>query len=324
MRIIYFGSAAFGIPSLEAINTSRHELAAVFTQPARPAGRHRSHPTPTDVCQWAQENDIPFFEAKNINTDEMKEQVAAFKADLLVVIAFGQKVSQDVIALQKYGAVNVHGSLLPKYRGAAPIHYAIMNGEAETGISIITLADKMDAGLVLAQGKTPITADDNFQTVHDRLSHLSVDVLLRTIDELEAGTATFTEQNEAQVTYAHRFQKKDGYIDWNRPAAELVNQIRGLWPWPSAQSVYVSSETGKHWRVIVSRARVVEKVNADDDITGQMDENLHVICGQDALEIIELKPAGSHLMNYEAFVNGHKCQPGDLFISADKALNGIF
>ncbi len=324
MRILYFGSAAFGIPSLEAIHHSRHELAAVFTQPSRPAGRHRSKLTPTDVCQWAQKNEIPSFEAKNINTDEMKAKIAEFDADLLVVIAFGQKVSQDVIALQKHGAVNVHGSLLPKYRGAAPIHYAIMNGETETGISIITLADKMDAGLVLAQGKTPITADDNFQTVHDRLSHLSVEVLLRTIDELEAGTATFTEQNESQVTYAHRFQKKDGYIDWDRPAAELANQIRGLWPWPSAQSMYVCSKTGKQWRVTISQARAVEKVNAEDDITGQMDNDLHVICGQGALEILELKPAGSHLMTYEAFVNGHKCQPGDLFISADKALDGIF
>lgn len=323
MRILYFGSASFGLPSLEAIYHSRHELVGVFTQPARPAGRHRSHLTPTDVCQWAQKNEIPCIEAKNINSDEMKEKVAAFGADLLVVIAFGQKVSQDVIGLQKYNAINVHGSLLPKYRGAAPIHYAIINGESETGISIITLADKMDAGLVLAQGKTPINADDNFQTVHDRLSHVSVDVLLRTIDEIEAGAATFTEQDPSQVTYAHRFQKKDGFIHWDRSASDIANQIRGLCPWPSAQSVYVCSKTGKSWRVIISKARAVEKANAVDDVTGQMDSDLHVTCGEGALEILEIKPAGSHLMSYEAFVNGHKCRPGDLFISADKALNGI-
>lgn len=324
MRIIYFGSAAFGIPSLEAIHDSRHELVGVFTQPARPSGRHRSRPTPTDVCQWAQKRNIPCIEAKNINIDKIKEQIAAFKADLLVVIAFGQKVSQEVIALQKHGAVNVHGSLLPKYRGAAPIHYAIMDGETETGISIITLADKMDAGQVLAQGKTSITSDDTFKTVHDRLSHLSIDVLMKTIAQLENETAVFTEQDESQVTYAHRFQKKDGYIDWDRPATEIVNHIRGLWPWPCAQSVYICSKTGKSWRVIFSKARAVEKANPNDDITGQLDDNLNVTCGDGALQILQLKPAGSHLMSYDAYVNGHNCRHGDLFISADKAFNGIF
>ncbi|MHC4551688.1 MAG: methionyl-tRNA formyltransferase [Planctomycetota bacterium] len=323
MRIIYFGSASFGIPSLEAIHQSRHELVGIFTQPARPAGRHRSKLTPTDVCKWANANDVPCIEAKNINTDEMKAQIAALKPDLTVVIAFGQKVSQDVINLAAHKAVNVHGSLLPKYRGAAPIHYAIMNGEAETGISIITLADKMDAGLVLSQGKTPITPDDNFQTVHDRLSVLSVDVLMDTIDQIENGTATFTEQDEPLVTYAHRFKKQDGYINWDRPAAEIVNHIRGLWPWPSAQSVYVCSKTGKSWRVTLSAARAVEKADPKDDITGQLDTNLNVICGDGALQILELKPAGSHMMSYEAYVNGHNCCPGDLFISADKAFNGI-
>ena len=323
MRILYFGSAAFGIPSLEAIHHSRHDLVGIFTQPSRPAGRHRSQLTPTDVCNWANDNNIPCIEANNINTDEMKSQIAAMKADLLVVIAFGQKVSQDVIGLQTHGAVNVHGSLLPKYRGAAPIHYAIMNGETETGISIITLADKMDAGLVLAQGKTDVTPDDTFQTVHDRLSVLSVDVLMNTIDRIENGTAVYTEQDESQVTYAHRFQKKDGYIDWERPAADIVNQIRGLWPWPSAQSVYVSAETGKHWRVTLSKAVAVEKASSNDDICGQLDANLNVTCGRGALQILELKPAGSALMGFDAYVNGHNCRSGDLLLSADKALNGI-
>ena len=323
MRIIYFGSAAFGIPSLEAIHHSRHELVGIFTQPSRPAGRHRSQLTPTDVCIWANDNNITCIEAKNINNDDMKDQIAAMKADLLVVIAFGQKVSQEVIGLQPHGAVNVHGSLLPKYRGAAPIHCAIMNGEAETGISIITLADKMDAGLVLAQGKTDITPDDNFQTVHDRLSVLSVDVLMNTIDQLENGTATFTEQDESRVTYAHRFKKQDGYIDWERPAADIVNHIRGLWPWPSAQSVYVCSKTGKSWRVTLSSAHAVEKADPGDNICGQLDANLNVTCGQGALQILELKPAGSHMMTYDAYVNGHNCCPGDLFISAEKAFNGI-
>ncbi|MBL7215864.1 MAG: methionyl-tRNA formyltransferase [Phycisphaerae bacterium] len=324
MRIIYFGSAQFGIPSLEAISHSRHELVRVFTQPARPSGRHRSKPTPTDVAIWCQKHTIPCIEAKNINKPEMVRQIADCKADLLVVIAFGQKVSQEVIGLQKHGAVNVHGSLLPKYRGAAPIHWAMVNGEIETGISIITLADRMDAGMILAQGKMPIGPEDTFQTMHDKLSELSVPVLMQTIEQLANGTATFTEQDESQVTYAHKLQKKDGFIDWEKPAGQIVNQIRGLWPWPSAQSVYVSAESGKHWRVTISNARALPRESKTGDVVGQLDENLHVICEQGVLDILELKPAGSGLMNFESYVNGHNCQPGDLFVSADIAMNGIF
>ena len=324
MRIIYFGSAQFGIPSLEAMHTSSHELVQVFTQPARPSGRHRSKPTPTDVARWCQKHHVPCTEAQNINKPDMLGQVAGCKADLLVVIAFGQKVSQGVIGLQQHGAVNVHGSLLPKYRGAAPIHWAMMNGETETGVSIITLAERMDAGSILAQGKIPIDPDDTFQTMHNKLSDLSVPILMKTIEQLNNNTATFTEQDESLVTYAHKLQKKDGFIDWENSAVQITNQIRGLWPWPSAQSVYVSAESGKHWRVTLAKARPVERTTKPDDVTGQLDENLNVICGQGGLKILELKPAGSGLMTFDAYVNGHNCKPGDLFVSADIAMNGIF
>lgn len=323
MRIIYFGSAQFGIPCLEAIQGSRHELVEVFTQPARPSGRHRSQPTPTDVELWCRENAVPCIESANVNKPPMVAKIAACRADLLVVIAFGQKVSREVIGLHRHGAINVHASLLPKYRGAAPIHWAIMNGEPETGVSIITLADKMDAGLVLAQAKTPIAPDDTFQTLHDKLAKLSVPVLMQTIDQLENGTAIFTEQDESRVTYAHKLQKQTGFIDWDRAAEQIADQIRGLWPWPSAQSVYVSAETGRHWRVAVARARPVQSKSTSDKVPGQLNEHLHVVCGEGALEILELKPAGSALMSFASFVNGHNCKPGDLFISAEKALSGI-
>ena len=323
MRIIYFGSSSFGLPCLEAIHQSGHELISVFTQPARPAGRHRSHLTPTDVAQWCQKNRIDCTEAKKINTPDMAEQVAACNADLLVVIAFGQKVSQEVIALQTHGAVNVHASLLPKYRGAAPIHWAIMNGEAETGVSIITLADEMDAGKVLAQGSTPVAPDDTFETMHEKLSQLSVPVLMDTIDQIQNGSAVYTPQEPAQVTYAPKLKKSDGYIDWNKSADAIVNHIRGLRPWPGAQSIYVSAETGRHWRVGLANATAVDGKDSTRP-PGQLDENLMVTCGSGSLKINEIKPAGSHRMDFEAFVNGHKCRPGDLFISAEKAMSGIF
>lgn len=324
MKILYFGSAQFGIPCLQAIHHSRHELVGAFTQPARPAGRHRSTPTPTDVFIWCQNNNIPCVEAENVNTPELIQQVAAFRADLLVVIAFGQKVCPELIRMHPYGAINVHASLLPKYRGAAPIHWAIMNGETETGVSIITLADRMDAGLILGQNKIPIQPEDSVQDVHDRLSEISAPLLLKTIAQIADGTVKSIEQDESLVTKAPKLTKQHGFIDWNKPAAQIVNQIHALWPWPGAQSVYVCGQTGKHWRVSIAKACAVPRSTEKDCMAGSLDENLQVICGKDALQIHELKPAGSALMNFTSFVNGHNSKPGDLFISNEKAFSGPF
>lgn len=323
MKIVYFGSASFGIPSLEAIAKSRHTLAGVFTQPARPAGRHRTTPKPTEVALWCAANHIPCVEAENINAPEMQSRVAACGADLLVVIAFGQKIGQPLIEMHRFGAVNVHGSLLPKYRGAAPIHWAMMRGESETGISIITLAQRMDAGFVLARKSLPIGPDDTFQTLHHKLSELSVPVLLETIDAIEAGRAVHEKQDENLVTMAPRLKKENGYVDWSRPAGEIANQIRALWPWPGAQSVYVSSRTGRSWRVMFCRADVVDQKNELGDVPGMIDENLNVICGWGRLKILSLKPAGSDPMSFEAFANGRSTQKGDLFLPIERVLQGI-
>jgi methionyl-tRNA formyltransferase len=295
----------------------------VFTQPARPAGRHRSKPHHTDVDLWCDKNTIPCVEAENINTPDMVQRVAALGADLLIVIAFGQKISQEVIALQTHGAVNVHASLLPKYRGAAPIHWAIMNGETETGVSIITLADTMDAGLLLAQDAIDISSDDTVKSVYDKLSALSAPVLMQTIEQIADGSAAYREQDPAQVTRAPKLNKKHGYIHWDNPAEQIVNQIRALWPWPAAETVYVCSKTGKNWRVGIAQARAVDRAPKPGDVTGALDENLNVICGDGALQILELKPAGSRLMDFESYVNGHQCGAGDLFLSDDKAMNGL-
>jgi len=322
MKIAYLGSAQFGIPSLQAIAESHHELVGVFTQPARPAGRHRD-PKPTDVALWCKKRGISCVEAENINTPEMMTQVADCGADLLVVIAFGQKISQQVIALQRFGAINVHASLLPKYRGAAPIHWAIVRGETETGVSIITLADRMDAGFVLGQAQVTIEPEDTVQTVHDKLSEIAVPVLLETIEKIDNGSVVHAAQDESQVTYAPKLKKEHGYIDWNKPATDVVNQVRGLWPWPGAQSVYVSIRTGKHWVVTVKHAEAVSYDNARGVPAGTVNEHMDIVCGDGALKIVQLKPSGSDLMTFEAFVNGRQVGPGDLFISEDKAFKGI-
>jgi methionyl-tRNA formyltransferase len=322
MRIVFFGSSQFGIPCLEAIVRSRHELAGLFTQPARPAGRRREL-RPTDVAAWAVEHNRPCLEAENINSPNIVEQVAACKGDLLVVIAFGQKIGREIIDLFPKGAVNVHASLLPKYRGAGPIHWALLNGETETGVTIITLAEKMDAGLILAGAKTRIEPYDTARTLHDRLAGLAAPVLMETLDRIEAGTQTYTPQDETQVTFAPKLKKIHGYIDWSRPARTVVNQIRALWPWPGAQAVFVSGVTGRSDRVIIAAAREIPTQMQSGATPGLLDENLCVCCGENAVRIEMLKPAGSDLMSYEAFCNGRNCRPGDLFLPLEKVLREV-
>lgn len=322
MRIVFFGSASFGIPSLEAIAYGRHTLAGVFTQPARPAGRHRVL-KPTDVSLWCAERAIPCVEAENINTPEMQNKVAACGGDLLVVIAFGQKINPPVIERHRFGAINVHASLLPKYRGAAPIHWAMMRGESTTGVSIITLAQRMDAGMVLARKSLPIEPDDTFQTLHHKLSELSVPLLVETLDAIETGRAEYEQQDEKLVTLAPRLKKEHGFIDWNRPAEEIANQIRALYPWPGAQSVYVSSQTGRSWRVALCKGAIVDQKNETGDVPGVIDENLNVICGWNRLKIFDIKPAGSDEMTFDAFARGRNTCQGDLFLPIERVLQGI-
>ena len=317
MKIVYLGSGQFGIECLNALNSSDHNVQLVVTQPPNPAGRGRK-PNPTPAARWANTNSIPFIETDNANTPEMIEKIAAYKPDLIVVIAFGQKVGNDLINLPPKSAVNVHGSLLPKYRGAAPINWAIINGETETGISIITLAQKMDAGCILGQSKTDVAPDETAGSLHDKLAQIAVPLLLKTIDQIADGSVVYIQQDQSKATLAPKLKKSDGYIDFNESARSLEQKIRGFWPWPGASASYLSKKTSKSIRVSIAAAQVVETLNPTGLSAGTLDENLNVICGKEALKIAKIKPAGSPLMDFKDFSNGRQTQPGDLFIKIDK------
>lgn len=312
MNIVYLGSGQLGIECLDALGRSAHDLRFIVTQPARQAGRGRK-PRPTPVACWADEHSVPFIETDNVNTSENIARIANHGPDLIVVIAFGQKVSSELTKLPPNGAINVHASLLPKYRGAAPINWAIINGETTTGVSIITLAEKMDAGEVLSQARTDIRPDETAGQLHDRLAELAAPLLIETIEEIETGTAVYTEQDHSKATLAPKLKKTDGYLDFAEPAEALVRKIRGLWPWPGAAANYTSKKTGKSIRVNIAGAEPVETTNPDDLLPGTLDENLHVICGTNALRITTIKPAGSPLMDFKAFTNGRQTRPGDSF-----------
>ena len=318
MKIVYLGSGEFGVECLDALSISGHDLRFVVTQPPNPAGRGRK-PHPTPVARWAFAHSIPFIEIEDVNTAEIVEKIAGYEPDLIVVIAFGQKISNELANLPPKGSINVHSSLLPKYRGAAPINWAIINGETTTGISIITLSERMDAGQILAQSQIDIAADETAGHLHDRLAKLAAPLLLKTIGQITAGMAVYIEQDHDIATCAPKLRKSDGFLDFAEPAGVLARKIRGFWPWPGASANYVSQKTGKSIRVTIATA-AVGAVREPPLILppGTLDENLNVICGTGSLEIKKIKPAGSALMDFKDFVNGRQTRPGDLFVKIDK------
>ena len=313
MKIISLGSGEFGLECLNKLAQSGHFPRFIVPQPPHPAGRGRK-PKPTPVAHWANLNSIPFIEAENVNTPQMMEEISAYEPDLIVVIAFGQKIGNELINLPPKGAINVHASLLPKYRGAAPINWSIINGEKQTGISIIALAEKMDAGDILAQVQTNIGPNETAGQLHDRLAKIAAPLLLNTIEQIAGGTAVYTPQDHSKATLAPKLKKSDGFLNFGESAEMLQRKIRGLWPWPGASAIYVSKKADKPLRVTIAMAEVIRDSNPADLPLGTLDENLNIICAQDALKIIKIKPTGSRLMIFKDFVNGRASQPGDTFM----------
>jgi methionyl-tRNA formyltransferase len=304
------GSGEFGLNCLDALADSEHKVSLVVTQQAKRAGRGQKERL-TAVANRAKDLHLPCIEVENIKNQKVFEEIETADPDLIVVIAFGQKIPNQLIDLPPKGMINIHGSLLPKYRGAAPINWAIVNGEQKTGISIITVVEKMDAGKILGQAELNIEENETAGQLHDRLAKLAPDLLLDTIEKIEKGTAQYTPQDDSKATLAPKLKKTDGYLDFNDSAESLKRRIFGLSPWPGASALYVSKETNKKTRVTVANTECVQTENSQKLLPGIFDDNLNVICGTNALKILKIKPAGSHIMDFKAFVNGHHTKPGD-------------
>ena len=313
MTIVYIGSGEFGLECLNGLARSANHLPLIVTQKPHPAGRHRK-PTPTPVARWATANSIPCLETDNVNAPDVIEKIAYHQPNLLVVIAFGQKISNKLIDLPAKGAVNVHASLLPKYRGAAPINWAIVNGETETGICIISLAETIDTGSILSRQGTEIYPDETAGQLHDRLAKIAVPLLLNTIETIASGSAVYTPQDHSKATNAPKLKKSDGFLDFTRSAVSLHRRIRGFWPWPGAGAIYLSRKSGQTHRITIAMAQVVKTSNPAALPPGTLDRNLCVICGQDALRITKIRPAGGVVMNFEDFVNGRAVSQGDALV----------
>jgi methionyl-tRNA formyltransferase len=318
--IVMMGTGTFAEPTLEALLAGSDSVVAVFTQPDREGvvKRGSTRQVGRGMKEIASEKNIPVFQPVSINTPEGIEQLRSVGPDLLVVAAYGQILSNEVLSIPRFGAINVHGSLLPKYRGAAPIAHAILNGETDTGVTIIRMSIGLDAGEMLAKASIAIN-DDTSGEVESRLAPIGAKLALETIARLKAGPISGEQQDKALVTKAPKLTKEMGLIDWTKPAEQVLRQVRAMQPWPTAYTYL--HRTGKPAvRLLVNRLRASNIVPATPLIPGaifndpaQPKTTLLVATGNGAVEVVELQPAGKKRMLTDEFLRGHPCTVGDFF-----------
>ncbi|MDF7798339.1 methionyl-tRNA formyltransferase [Pontiellaceae bacterium B1224] len=303
MRIIFMGSAALAVPSLKAIlNSDKDEVVGVVSQPDRPAGRKRML-TPCPLKAFACEQGLHVMTPEKIGDPEAVQALEDLQPDLLVVVAYGQYIPQRVIQLGKYEAVNVHPSLLPKYRGSAPIQWAILNGDTVTGVSIIYLAKKMDAGDILRQETFPLGSDETSATLHDKLAEFGAELLMKAIEDIRSGSGVRTVQDESKMVEVRKLTKDDGKIDWSLSARAIRNRIRAFDPWPGSFCTLPNGDVLKVWK-----AEIVDDGNGEP---GELlDDQLLVAAGEGALRLTEIQPLGKKRMEALSFLNGFPVAKG--------------
>jgi len=306
MKIIFFGSDDFALINLEEIARTSHDIVACVTQPDRSKGRGLKLAA-SPIKTWALENHVAVLQPQDLNEPKIIQSLNGFEADIFVVIAYGQFLPLQVLRIPKIASINSHASLLPKYRGAAPINWAIINGEKETGVTIIKMNEQMDAGDIIAQAPMKIDGEDTAMTLRAKLAMVSADILLKTMDDLELGRARFTPQDEKQVTLAPKMKKSMGLIDWNKDALTISNLIRGLVPWPSAYTKY----NGKLVKVLEASLVPGPIGDAKPGVVMDMSrEGILVAAKKDRLLLTKVHPESSKAMSAASFAAGYKIEAG--------------
>ena len=303
MRIVFMGTPEFAIPPLKAL-IANHQVVGVFSQPDRPVGRHHNKLQPTPVKARALSRGIPVYQPETLRDGTALAVLRELEPELIVVAAYGRFLPDEILNLPPKGCVNVHSSLLPKYRGAAPINWAILKGETETGVTIMHMASELDAGDIILQRATPISPEETAEMLYGRLAELGGKMILEAAAQIEAGTATRTPQDHTKATLAPMLSKEMSPVDWTRSAQEIFNQIRGLYPWPGASTDIISGKPVKLWR-----AQVVEKHTdaGPGAIIAASKQGIDVACGelQHILRILELQPPGKKRMSAADYLRGH-------------------
>jgi methionyl-tRNA formyltransferase len=316
-RIIMFGTGDFAVPTFEHLASTGHNLITLVTQPDRPQGR-KQELIPSRIKLAALGRIIPVFQPENVNAPEAVETLRALRPDLLVTAAYGQILSADLLAVARLGGINLHGSILPAYRGAAPVARAIENGETEAGVTVIRMTPRIDAGGMIKVARTPIGPDETAGELEERLAHLGTPLVEQSIAELESGNASILPQNRGQVTRAPKLQKEDGEIHWDRPARAIHNLVRAMQPWPMAFTHLHRSgrSESEPFRIIVHKSEalsgpcdqtpgvVIEASSADD--------RLVVAAGEGTVRLLFVQLPGKKAMAVGDFLRGHAVVPGDV------------
>lgn len=305
MNIVFAGTPEFAVSSLKALNESRHAVVAVYTQPDRPAGRGRKL-LASPVKQYALEHGIAVRQPASLQDAEEQRRLASLNPDIMIVVAYGLILPQAVLDIPRLGCLNVHASLLPRWRGAAPIQRAIEAGDQSTGVTIMQMDAGLDTGAMLNKAETPIRADDTAATLHDRLANLGAETLLSTLDMLEQGECIGQPQDNEQATYARKLDKTEADIDWSLPAALLARKVRAFNPWPAA----CSSLNGKRLRILLAQSGPANGERTPGTICA-IDDAISVATGEGRLLIHRLQLEGGRAQTAQEFLNGHRLQPGD-------------
>lgn len=314
MRIIYMGTPDFAVPTLEALIQSKHEVIAVITQPDKPKGRGKAMQFPP-VKEKALEYGIPVYQPVKVREPSFIEQMKEWKPDAIVVAAFGQILPKAILDLPRYGCINVHASLLPKYRGAAPIQWVIINGEKETGITTMFMDVGLDTGDMLKKAVVPIEEKETGESLHDKLAALGGPLILKTLEELENGTAVRTKQDDTQSCYAKMLTKSLGDIDWSQSAVQIERLIRGLNAWPSAYTKW-EDKTLKIWAADVIDGN--REGAAAGEVVERQKKALIVQTGEGRLSLKEVQLQGKKRMEIDVFLRGYPIMEGTVFHQAEE------
>jgi methionyl-tRNA formyltransferase len=308
LRVVFFGTPQFAVPTLERLLASSHHVVGVVTQPDRPRGRGQKT-SDAPVKARAIEAGVPVLQPGTLKDPAVVSDIAAWRADIGVVAAYGRILTESLLQTPSYGMVNVHASLLPHYRGAAPVHRAVIAGDDQTGVTIMRVVKALDAGPMLATVHRSIDPDETSEDVERDLAQLGADLLVSTLDRLAQGPAHEEPQDDARATYAPRLTKEDGLVDWSRSAVEVHNLIRGLYPWPHAYTFWGDR------RLILLRSSpssATTHAHAGIVIAAHTDE-LRVAAGDGHVQILELQAEGKRPMTAREFLAGHHIKPGDHF-----------
>jgi len=316
LRLVFFGTPRFAATALQRLLRSPHPVVAVVTQPDRPRGRGQ-RVSFSAVKTLALESGLRVLQPDRLKTPELQQALHELGADLGVVAAYGRILPDAVIGAPRLGTINIHGSILPRYRGAAPVHRAVMAGEAETGVSIMRVVRELDAGAVFASARRPIGPDETSAEVEQGLAEIGAELCAAVIDEIAAGSAREVPQDDAEASYAHRLTKEEGRLDWSRAAAELHNRIRGLHPWPHAQGILGGQ------RVLVLRSAVADPSfhGAPGEIVKASGDDLIVAAGSGALRLLHVQPEGRRAMTAREFLAGRRLSAGERFAPFGEGLS---